>query len=275
MSEAYPNTDELVYWVETRELARKDYHSVVDPAIKDYRYCNVHRQDDRVTKYVYNWLSGHEDHRLFVPNILLARLFNQPSTLDVLGYYEDWNPDDALQKLHGIEGRTFNAAYIVSTNGLSINKKDYIVRNVLDPVFKHKWDTPHYWFDQYRTLESYFAELTDFNGVGKFIAGQVIADLKMFHPWCDAEDYHTFVAPGPGSMRGLNRLRDMEAKAKKYNSKDFSLHMTNVQALIQKHTGIELCAQNAQNCLCEFDKYMRLTLGEGRPKQRYNIDDSD
>ena len=31
----------------------------------------------------------------------------------------------------------------------------------------------------------------------------------------------------------------------------------------------KLCAQDVQNCLCEFDKYERVRLGEGRPKSKY------
>ena len=30
-----------------------------------------------------------------------------------------------------------------------------------------------------------------------------------------------------------------------------------------------LHAQDLQNCLCEFDKYERVRLGEGRPKSTY------
>jgi hypothetical protein len=32
----------------------------------------------------------------------------------------------------------------------------------------------------------------------------------------------------------------------------------------------QLHAQDLQNCLCEFDKYERVRLGEGRPKAKYN-----
>ena len=31
-----------------------------------------------------------------------------------------------------------------------------------------------------------------------------------------------------------------------------------------------LRAQDLQNCLCEFDKWMRVRLGEGKPKRRFN-----
>lgn len=30
-----------------------------------------------------------------------------------------------------------------------------------------------------------------------------------------------------------------------------------------------LCAQDVQNCLCEFDKHERVRLGEGKPKRRF------
>ena len=30
-----------------------------------------------------------------------------------------------------------------------------------------------------------------------------------------------------------------------------------------------LCAQDLQNCLCEFDKHERTRLGEGKPKRRF------
>jgi len=31
----------------------------------------------------------------------------------------------------------------------------------------------------------------------------------------------------------------------------------------------KMCAHDLQNCACEFDKYMRVKLGEGEPKQLY------
>jgi hypothetical protein len=31
----------------------------------------------------------------------------------------------------------------------------------------------------------------------------------------------------------------------------------------------QLCAQDLQNCLCEFDKYERVRLGQGKPKRRF------
>jgi hypothetical protein len=54
---------------------------------------------------------------------------------------------------------------------------------------------------------AYFHEqLIKFDGLGSFIAAQVIADLKYIEPFKFAIDWWTFAASGPGSRRGLNRV---------------------------------------------------------------------
>ena len=101
------------------------------------------------------------------------------------------------------------------------------------------------------------------------MAAQVVADLKDTPYWEGAADYWTFCAPGPGSQRGMNRLRGKDADYMKYSQQAFSMFIQPVRGIIKAATGIDLCAHNTQNCLCEFDKYMRLLSGEGRPKQTY------
>jgi hypothetical protein len=65
------------------------------------------------------------------------------------------------------------------------------------------------------TLQSeYHKRLMEYDGLGSFIAAQVIADLKYMPPFFDenigiptafADDWYSFAASGPGSRRGLNR----------------------------------------------------------------------
>lgn len=255
----------LVEWIQKREMARTQGRSG-DPNIDNWRYCNVKRQDDKVTKFITHWLEPWHDHPMLVPNILMARLFNNPETLQDIGYLEEWDP----MRIRGavlrreMEGlRVFNAAYIVSTNGHKMDKTDYLCEMVLPAVFDacYQIGAPD--------LETFWYELTSFNGVGSFMGAQVIADAKFTPRWRNAPDWWKFVAPGPGSMRGMNRLRGLPANHQKYNPKAFSMYIQPVRSIIKSGTGLNLCAQDVQNCLCEFDKYMRLILGEGRPKQTY------
>lgn len=262
----YPNAHELVKWVQLREKARTSPTGCGDPRIDNYRYCNVRREDDRVTKEIYAWLAPHVGHPMFIPNVIMGRLFNSGETLRRIGFQPKLDPPQirhTINKMKEAGIRVFNPAYIVSTNGRPMDKVEYLLSEVLPFPFNNplKLDAAE--------LDTMWYRLTDVNGIGSFMAAQVIADLKMFDPWSKAPDYWTFVAPGPGSMRGLNRLRGLDANAQKYNQKAFSMAIQPVRAIIESGTGIKLCAQNTQNCLCEFDKFMRLTNGEGRPKQLY------
>ena len=259
----FPRIDDLTQWIKLREEARTNPEGCGDYRIDDYRYCNVKREDDRVTKWIAeNWRKRENT----IPALCMARLFNQPRTLLRLGYPYDWDPELMMRRLEQMQAsglRIFNAAYIVSTNGKRMDKCEYVIWHVLDPIFKDRLRL------EYAELEDCWRKLTTFTGMGSFIGAQVIADYKNCN-WVNAPDHWTFVAPGPGSMRGLNRLRGLEAAAQKYNQKSFSMYLQPLRGIIKARTGLDLCAQDAQNCLCEFDKFMRLTLGEGRPKQKYS-----
>jgi hypothetical protein len=107
--------------------------------------------------------------------------------------------------------------------------------------------------------------LTQFDGLGSFIAAQIIADLKYMPPLDKAKDWHTFASSGPGSRRGLNRVCG-RAVNESWTEDKWRAALT---ALQEKIKPLEMHAQDLQNCLCEFDKYERVRLGEGEPKQIY------
>lgn len=260
--EEYPLAYKLIEWVQKREAARVHGKSG-DPNIDNWRYCNVRRQDDKVTRFITDWLAPYHDHPMLIPNVVLCRLFNQPETIRNIGWMSEWDPDQIQYGIEDNLGTIFNAAYIVSTNGRKMDKVDYLCEYVLPDLFINALglSSPE--------LDQMWQNLTRRNGIGSFMAAQVIADLKDTTKWRDAPDYWTFVAPGPGSMRGMNRLRGKAADYQKYNQKAFSMFIQPVRGIIKAGAGIELCAHNVQNCLCEFDKYMRLINGEGRPKQTY------
>jgi hypothetical protein len=87
----------------------------------------------------------------------------------------------------------------------------------------------------------------------------------------EASDWWTWAVSGPGSRRGLNRV---VGRAKDTNWSEKAWKDTLV--VLQKEVAVllppwmdRLHAQDLQNCLCEFDKYERVRLGEGRPRSLY------
>jgi hypothetical protein len=116
------------------------------------------------------------------------------------------------------------------------------------------------------TCSAYWRALQGLEGFGSFMAAQVVADLKnaAFHPLAKAPDFWTFVAMGPGSKRGLNRLlgRHIHTAMSPLAFQGYMEDLADeVPAMIH--------AQDLQNCLCEFDKYQRVLTGEGRSKRKY------
>lgn len=250
-----------------------------DTILQTYRFCNVNRDNDAVTKWLReNWYPRWEDDPLtdkdVEPDIwfagVVARLLNLPDSLEaVQKYVLPWKPaafQRVLDARREAKLKNFNAAYIVSTNGVAMEKVAYLVSRVLGPLWAARKQLRY----DYETLDSYHEVLMEYDGLGSFIAAQVIADIKPYVATY-ASDYHTFAASGPGSRRGLNRVmgRDVAAPWREYEWKDTLLKLRDAVLPLLPVPIHALDAQNIQNCLCEFDKYERIRLGEGRPKQLY------
>lgn len=242
-----------------------------DPIISEYRFCNVRRNDDRVTKWIFgHYLARWRDNPDLWFALVVARLFNREETLeDIMPFVIPFWPDALRRTLHDRVAsglKVFNAAYIVSTNGIAKNKIDYLVENVLTPMWQSRVDIRR--LVNVGQLANAHIALSDLNGLGSFMAAQVLADLKYAHPtrW---EDFHTFAASGPGSRRGLNRVCGFKTGQPWRES-----HWRAMLGALRDRTNAKLkmeplTAHDIQNCLCEFDKYERVRLGEGYPKQLY------
>lgn len=274
--------DRLIYWIKERESVRllKEANAAKpwtdDTILQQYRFCNVRREDDKVTRWIAkHWRNPHKNEPDLWFAMVVARLFNLPDTLLEIGFpivnsrfpYNDirWTVHHRRQ-----EGYTvFNGAYIVSTNGRAMDKVDYVLDHVLRPLWENR--------KKFRpchpiSLNAWHTSLEAANGLGSFMAAQVVADMKYVAPLNKAHDWHTFAASGPGSRRGLNRVLGNDPqnpwREADWRSKLSELRET-VNAHLAKTLHVTLHAQDLQNCLCEIDKYNRVLFGEGRPKQKY------
>jgi hypothetical protein len=123
------------------------------------------------------------------------------------------------------------------------------------------------------TNPPYLAEIYDWidgNGLGSFMRGQIVADLKYVKFMIDAPDWWIWATPGPGSQRGLNIVyeRPMHQSWKK-GEWLLALQQLNelVTPLLKSYGMGPLHNQDLQNCLCEWSKYTKVERGEGRPRQ--------
>jgi hypothetical protein len=244
--------------------------------LRDYKFCNVEREQDRVSKGIAALYRDpyKDDPDLWFALLIARRAVNWPATLADLGYPVPWIPDKFKSVIRARQGaglKAFEAqAYKLLVSGQSGEQVDLIADKVLNPMWQMR--------DYYRprpndSLASFATRLSGAPYMGGFYAGQIVADLK-YAQLKDAQDWWTFAVSGPGSRRGLDRA--MGRAPRKYWAEsawypEFSRLYATMKEPIHAATGLTLHAADFQSCLCEYDKYCRLLNGEGtRSVRRYS-----
>ena len=276
-------TEDLFAWIKerhavyTRKAAGLPKPWTQDPILQKFRFCNVYRELDTVTQ----WIAGHwRDPHTTNPDVwfamAVARLVNWPDALQEICFPVPWN---ALAFAEALEFRkrggrkAFTATYITPApragSDYDGSKAWYIAGELLNPLWAgREVIRPH----DGDTLASFYDRLRKIKGIGGFMAGQIVCDTKYTETLKDANDWWTWATPGPGSRRGLARVFD---KPVTYNWKDaeWKTHLdtlrTDISLMAYDADLPPIHAQDLQNCLCEFDKYERVRLGEGRPRNNY------
>jgi hypothetical protein len=266
-----PLVSELVYWINEREAMRKakemggKFPFSKDPVMANTRFTNVHREDDYVTKWIkINWRDPYASHPNMLVAMVLARMLNYVPSLKEVGFPEEWEPSVVVSKMREIKDRgdkLWSSAYTITTCGQKMAKEDYVVYEVCDEVFK--WQERI--FANVHTLHHAHQRLTNIDGLGSFLAAQVICDMKHVpgHPLGSAVDFKTWSAPGPGSLKGLSAFWGTNVTPGTYTKK-----IREAWELV-KESVPEMSMQDFQNCFCEFSKYTRIKEG-GHARNNYH-----
>lgn len=249
--------DKFNWFINERELIRaKKELGLPKPWTKDkilqsYRFCNINRNDDTVSKWIFeNWMAPNESHHNLPQAILLSRMINWPATLEEIGFPYIWSASDYADKIRARMNRgekVWTGAYMITAESDGTPKEISVCHTVDCFDFPIADTCLQTWLDLQRLPR-----------IGSFMAAQVVADLKRTPYLGHAPDYWEFCAPGPGSQRGMAYLLDLPGLTQ-WAQPAFQKLVNELQG----HMKVTLDAQNTQNCLCEFSKYMR---GSSRSK---------
>lgn len=273
----------LIYWVREREQMRirKERGDpqpwTADPILNDYRFCNVRREDDRVTVWVRDYIRRpFAAHPLLWLMLCAARQINWPPALERLikvGAWPelgraDW-PAAMARELNAMKDageKIYTGAYMISAPAKKgADKQSYIAEGVIGGLAKRANEFIHW---NGATLRGIHSRITKTNGWGDFMAYQAVVDMRFTTLLDGASDVRTWAAAGPGTIRGLNRLHGRKVDAT--ISQEWALNeMRAIYRVIESETGVAMDFSDVPNILCETDKYLRVKNAEGKPRALY------
>ena len=257
-----------------------DWPWTKDPVLQSYRFCNIFREDDRTTRYFRETVREPlRDDPLVMIATLGWRWFNRIETCGSAKWWTLVGWDRALAE------RDFRPIY---ESGVPLVTGAYLIKtpNGMDKLtgILHCMDQAQGWMRKFHpwdgrpfadTLEEAHTCLTEIPYLGRFMAYEIVTDLRHTHLLEGAEDILTWASAGPGACRGVSRVLYGRPDAVAYGPASGQQTALSVMR--------ELLAasrerwdwpdrpwemREVEHTLCEYDKYRRAQEG-GTLKRRY------
>jgi hypothetical protein len=259
-----------------------------DYILNNWYFTNVYRELDKTTEWFRE--NVRRDLQLqpeVIPATMLFRWFNrmnigetvfcQNHLIDNNTAFNDYIATRDLEELKARilnahpKGPYVNGAYIIKAyNGM--DKLSGVLRAFDEAMKQIDSDHGSYqklaeWMILNPSMEDatrYFATL---GYLGKFMAYEIVCDLRYTVYLAEATDIKTWANPGPGARRGLARIMG-QPPSYHISTKDCVAQMRELlgESVTRGWTDWEM--REVEHTLCEFDKYRRIAEG-GRGKRRY------
>lgn len=253
-----------------------------DTILQEYRFTNVHREDDAVSKHYQKMVRDkYFNDPIVLPATIAYRWFNRPSTCDALFgkssisnrsifelYLNSHDIGVLLACIRNLPPPHVTGAFIIT--GKPGHTKAEGVVHYIHEWCQRNWTEQWYEWKKNPPLLSDMYEWINSEGLGSFMRGQIIADLKYLSFMKDVGDWWIWATPGPGSLRGLNIVLDrpLGNPWPKYEWLIELMKLSDhIAPELEKHGIGRLHNQDLQNCLCEFSKWTKTARGIGRPRQ--------
>lgn len=261
------NERHLIY---LRRLRGEEWPWTQDPILQEYKFTNVFRENDATTVWFRDYVRDVFDETpMVVLSTIIFRWFNLIATGKILLDHDlfcAWDSAFCKDVLKDAP-RWVTGAYIIKTpNGM--NKLEGVCW-AIDQVAKEKNLAAQ--FEDCDSLREIWELLLPFPYMGPFMAYEVVTDLRHTYIGRDATDIYTWANPGPGAKRGLNRIFGREV-TKHMRSEICIEEMEYLleESVAHLHGQVpNLEMRDIEHTLCEFDKYERVRLNEGRPRSKY------
>lgn len=284
-------------------LNYEDWYEGLQPLFKYYKFTNIFREDDRVSKWLIDNISNNLKFSLedrFWRSILF-RLYNRIDTAEELNFLDEnlWNRSDEenLKLLEGIHHDVYTRAFKTVGLKLQLGKYSENLNVKLGPLYFVKYLRNRYYDNSIETqiewhplnrngkfsydlnAESLYKWFLQFKGIGHFFAYQLFVDITYIRE-CPVSE-NCFVIAGPGCQRGLNELVE---DWKNYSYEEMLFYLTdNLEEIFRKEIDPNFSCKelfsnrreydqcfnvmSMENIFCEFKKYLYVRIYENRTKK--------
>lgn len=271
-------------WIRARRLRGEEWPWTDDPVLQQFRFCNVFREDDKVTQ----WFREHirqplsRDVHAVIRATIAFRWFNKIETGEILKPYllrGSWEPQEIKKEMIAAREQglaLFTGAYMIKSEAKKPKLEavlDYITNcdNVIDPIMEEYNSGGSF------SLEELHERIMQIPYLGRFMAYEVVTDLAHTCIGQDAHDIMTWASAGPGCARGAGWIFKGEPKGYNYSSNKGQRELLEIMRdlLWQANEGGHWpCGwrpwtmREVEHTLCEYDKYRRAQAGQNL-KRRY------
>lgn len=278
-SDGTPTPLTFIEWVVERHAIYKRKNLGVkppwtmDPILAKYHFCNVYRDLDAVTDWLRsNWYYPNEmrgDLRLTTA-VIIARHFNHPPFLNYLGYPDLDIVNFLLPKRVGewVKAGKKLMNFQAYTRIQHADEGDRVV--ALIKATRLMW--PNIAVGLNTSLQLSWKQFQLLPGVGKFMAYEIVCDLKLTQLLRDAPDRMTWANIGPGSRRGLRQVFYVEENFSDALGVRMIEHLMKLINNYVNYNGLAMPTlemRDVEHSLCEYDKYIRFWETPGKPHRLY------
>jgi len=280
--EEYFATARERYYILRRRRAGRSKPWTDDRVFKDWRFCNVFREDDKVTVWIReNVREPLRNNPKVITAMAACRIFNRIETLEKLkkaGLFERWDATTAKLAMIGVRP-VVGAAYVVKTpDGMDkldgciemVNAFNRDAANVLTHKATHQAGP--------LTLEQTWELLKRFPCIGPFMAYEIVSDLRHTYLLENAPDTNTWANPGPGCCRGLSWLTAKNLTAINYGPKKAAaaaIRAMQKLLVLSRYNKLwpndwpQWEMREVEHWLCEYAKYVKVKHKRQMMKVRY------
>lgn len=255
-----------------------------DPVLQNWFFCNVFREDDRVTRWFADNIRSKA--KTDAERVMACAVFRFVNTIHAGRVIADtllggWKPDLFRRCMTELKRSSpeplFGAAYMIKSPAL-MNKIDGIVQ-IMEPLARDVLEivesTP-------RTLKAYHEALLRYEYFGRFMAYEIVTDLRHTPLLQDAPDIMTWASPGPGAARGLGYLQHNDPTYYNYNSQNVvdEKLMPLMQHLLRRSADMwafprKWEMREVEHVLCEYAKYRKAQTGNPIKRKYNGLDNHD